>query len=215
MKYAAVTIAIALSLAIAFLLCYTPYEKKVTVRHTFYIQEDFDTVRKVMVRTNCLEEMVEVSNGTLVNRKWDKIQVGGNRLLDLDWFVEAKGYFTIVLDGNYVKGQHIKLKQSAFIEKDKMNTVTELLEPAGVLTGYRSEAKIYRSSGITRVDSTVTVEATHKILHTPRIKKYMDDQVRTGAQGSALSFEEGIKKVINKYKGRNFFFDVKPKQDAA
>ena len=82
MKYVLITTAIVLFLAIGFFLIYTPYETTSSKSHTFYINEDFDTVRRVLVRAPSLEKMVELGNGTLVEKKQEHISLGINRILD-------------------------------------------------------------------------------------------------------------------------------------
>jgi len=213
MKYilpgVAISLAVLIILTIIFsFYIYTPYEATSVKESTFYINEDFDTVRRVLVRAPTMKKMVELGHGTLIESKQEDIVVGFNRILDPNWMVEADGWFTVRHQNGYLEGQILTLRQHVIFTKDKMDSTISLTEPVGTLVAYDTFTHLERCGSRTKVKQRLVMTIHYKIVHTRNLKKIVESELDKAATESMWEQEHSLREVIKIYKDRRWFIPI-------
>jgi hypothetical protein len=205
MKYFLIITVIVLFIVMGFVTFgYTPYETSATKTNSFYIDENFDIVRKVLVRAPSLEKMVELSHGVLIEKKQEQVDLSIEKLSlrNPNWMIEAGGYFKVRHQNGYLKNKILTLRQNVRLTKDCMDVHISLTEPVATLLEHDVTQRLERDGGKTKVTQTVTMKIQYRIIHTKRIKAIVDTELDKAISECIAEEEHGIREVVRIYKER-------------
>ncbi|RIK79348.1 MAG: hypothetical protein DCC67_10690 [Planctomycetota bacterium] len=197
--------AIALILAVVIvavgggLLLRGEYATTQTARRTFVIDEDFTSVRKILVRTDSAKQIVAMGGGSeFISQQWSAIggAIDSIKLLDPQWRLQLHGTLRVRTKDPYI-GQHpIALEQDVVIEVDFLNSDVTLKQPAERLKQYHMKTRFERdpSAGNTRV----ALELTQEILtDAPWFAHGIADRrVRSSAEQTLANQERAIRRLV-------------------
>jgi hypothetical protein len=116
------------------------YETEQTATRSFAIDQNFTTVRKILVRKDGAKQLVTMGGGSVFrDQKWSDIDadLGAMKLLDPNWRVELHGVLQVRTQDDYVGEQDIDLEQDVEITPDFLHSAVKLKKPAERLRDYR------------------------------------------------------------------------------
>lgn len=167
---------------------------------TFFIDVEFDKVRKVMVRNNCLEEIVSYQHGEVLDQEWEDLDLSMRRLTK--WDIDGVGRLIVKTEDPEAGTLVLPFKQKVAVREDYIDSTTVLMEPVGYLADYRTAVKMSRDGDRTKVELTVSLEYGRKLP--ANYVEYMDTKVQESADIGWLKAKEAFIAVVNKYKDRRF-----------
>ena len=135
-------IAVVIALPALFvLLVPLPYEASALVENEYVIDEPFSRVRKIMVRTNAVKEVVGMSKSEFVDQQWDTLNLDVGQLLrNSQWEISGQGRLKVLTKDPYVGEHLITLLQDVEVKEEQIHVVTSLETPTDRLRDYRAES---------------------------------------------------------------------------
>jgi hypothetical protein len=189
-----------LALVASALILPREYATEQTVEKSFTIDEDFTKVRKILVRTNALKQIITMTGESeFVDQKWTAVGGGLESLnpLDLGWNLELHGTLKVRTLDPYVGQNEVMLAQEVKIDRDQLHSDIELTEGSKRLLGYEMTVWFFREQpgDKTRVEQrlsqTILTDApwfAHGIA---------DRRVRASAERALANQERAIRAVID------------------
>jgi hypothetical protein len=169
---------------------------------TFTINDNFTSVRKVLVRTDSAKQIVTMGGGSeFVSQQWQTVGADpGGTLRDLiddpNWRLELHGTLKVLTKDSYIGEHVIALEQHVVITPDSLVSEVHLKEPTARLKKYDMTTKFARDpqSGNTVVDLSLTQEI---LTHAPWFAHGIADRrVLASVEQTLANQEEAIRKVI-------------------
>ena len=118
-----------------------PYEASARVENEYRIEEPFPRVRKIMVRTNAVKDVVGMSKSEFIDQEWDALSFDiGQLLRDPEWEIAGKGRLKVLTKDPYVGEHLITLLQDVQVRQGTIEVVTALETPTDRLREYRVES---------------------------------------------------------------------------
>lgn len=194
-------------LTIGFYL-FVPRHRSTTKKFdTYMIEENFDQVKKVLVRTDALETLVSAQHGEVVHQEWDSLSFSSNRILTTKWNVDGKGEFTVKATDPHMGEVLLRFRQEVRVDEDWLKIDVFLAEPVGALREYRTVTHLSRDGERTKVHTVVSLIYERKL---PRnYINYMDEIVEQSAQTTLDKSREAMRDLIAKYGDKRFIFRLK------
>ena len=183
------------------------YTTKQTATRSFTIEDDFTTVRKIMVRTNAAKEIVTMGGDSeFVDQRWQDADIDpgdediGKALLqsvlstDPDWKLELVGTLKVRTLGEYIGRNVVTLKQHVEIVPDRIESQVELLEGSERLLDYSMSTRLSREGQQTKVE----LELTQQIkTNAPWFAHGIADRrVRASADRALSNQESAMRRLI-------------------
>ncbi|MCC6491983.1 MAG: hypothetical protein IT424_03070 [Pirellulales bacterium] len=175
------------------------YAATQTARRAFSIDENFTSVRKILVRNDSAKQIVAMGGGSeFISQQWSA--VGGSveslKLLDPDWRLQLHGTLRVLTKDPYIGEHPIALEQDVVIEVDFLNSDVTLKQPTDRLKQYHMTTRFERdrSSDNTRV----LLELTQEILtDAPWFAHGIADaRVRSSVEHTLANQESAIRQLI-------------------
>jgi hypothetical protein len=183
------------------------YTTKQTATRSFTIEDDFTTVRKIMVRTNAAKEIVTMGGDSeFVDQRWQDANIDpgdqdiGKALLqsvlstDPDWKLELDGTLKVRTLDEYIGRNVVTLKQHVEIVPDRIESQVELLEGSERLLDYSMSTRLSRQGQQTKVE----LELTQQIkTNAPWFAHGIADRrVRASAKRALSNQESAMRRLI-------------------
>lgn len=177
------------------------YATTQTARRTFAVDQDFTTVRKILVRNDSAKQIVAMGGGSeFISQQWSAIGLDASRVLeqlvDPDWRLQLHGTLRVRTKDPYIGEHPISLKQDVVITVDFLNSEVMLQEPTERLKQYRMTTRFERdeAAGNTRV----ILELTQEILtDAPWFAHGIADRrVRASAEKTLVNQETAIRQHV-------------------
>jgi hypothetical protein len=183
------------------------YTTKQTATRSFTIEDDFTTVRKIMVRTNAAKEIVTMGGDSeFVDQRWQDADIDpgdediGKALLqsvlstDPDWKLELDGTLKVRTLDEYIGRNVVTLKQHVEIVPDRIESRVELLEGSERLLDYSMSTRLSRDGQQTKVE----LELTQQIkTNAPWFAHGIADRrVRASADRALSNQESAMRRLI-------------------
>jgi hypothetical protein len=168
--------------------------------HTYVLDHDFDTVRKVFVRNNPLEEIIAEMHGEILESHFDKLDFHVDRIFHPNWEVDGEGYAVIRI--NDPIQTDLRLRNKIHIDKNQLHSYMWLVHPVNGIQDLQDEMLFYREGDRTRV-----VHKTSMLYGLPIPRKlhgYMQQEVDKAVYSAPRKAEPAVRRAVNKY--------AKPKQ---
>jgi hypothetical protein len=170
-------------------LCTKNYEDTFCVRDQFYLDQDFDTVRKIFVRTKASDEVIKLQYAEILEKK----TTGFNfRLRPLQislsgWLKVQSKYEDTVMD----------LNQQIQITNDSLWSSYRLILPTPHKKAMQHQVLMVREGNRTRVDvaQKITVRYTIPFFYEKKAKQ----RVETGINEWMQNLQTALKEVVERY----------------
>lgn len=173
---------------------------------TYTLDHDFEKVKKILVRTDSLEEVVAHQHGKVLSRQWNNLNISSQQLLK-NWEVDGTAQFSVEADHPDTGKIVLDFHQKVFVGSTRISVVATMIKPVGFLETYRTTLEFEPDGLRTKVISTVSLSYKRRLPR--RYIPYMDGQVSAAADRGLTRGEEAIRQLIDKYKDKRFIFPVK------
>ena len=161
---------------------------------------------KILVRNDCLRDMVEYQHGELLENDWDDLVISSERLLK-GWEIDGTGYFTVRVDDPHVGPMVLRFKQKIHVDQNWMTSYTSLVQPVDCLKKYDIELMMNSDGTKTNVDTTVSLVYERRL---PLVYvQYMNEQVEESARQSLLAGREAMLRLVDKYRNKRFIIPIR------
>ena len=173
---------------------------------SYQIDQSFDRVRKIMIRGDCLREMVEYQHGELISHDWSNLTISAERLIQ-GWDVDGTGFFTVRVNDPDAGQMILDFRQDIHIDQSWMESRTTLVRPVGHLKEYTIVMRMEGRGSVTEVVNTVSLVYERKLplSHV----EYMNQKVDDSAQTSLIKGQEAMLKIVDRYKGKRFIIPIR------
>jgi hypothetical protein len=195
-----------LVLAVGYILFQLPHSCKKSVVDSFYLNYDYETVRKTMVRTKAKERLIELSQGQIISEKIEDVNISTDKLLKGmrgNWRVEGSGVFKVRYQHPQLGDKMLNFKQTFYITPKQMLIKIAQLEPVGEMYYYEQTILLTAYGNQTRVDSTISIEIRYKAPPIKSIENKIDLDTAKGVQEASDKFRQSMNYVIGAYKDQN------------
>jgi hypothetical protein len=174
------------------------YESEQSARRSFALEEDFTTVRKILVRHNGAKQIVTMGGTSeFLSQNWSSVGVGVESLapLDPDWRLELHGTLRVRTKDDYIGEHDIALEQDVVIEVDFLHSEVELDKPAERLRDYRMTTHFQRNEA---GGTSVELKLAQRILtHAPWFAHGIADRrVLASVERTLANQEAAIRRFI-------------------
>lgn len=175
------------------------YATEQTVELEFTIDEDFSTVRKILVRTNALKRIITMTGESeFIEQDWTALGggLGAISFRDPQWRLELHGKLKLRTLDEYIGQSEVTLSQEVKIDPDQLHSDIELEQGSERLLDYQMTTWFMRdeANGKTRVMQRLKQEIlTHAPWFAHRIA---DARVRQSAETALLKQEQAIRQVV-------------------
>jgi hypothetical protein len=183
------------------------YASEQAVEVSFTVDQDFTTVRKILVRTDALKRIITMTGESeLLDQNWSALGGGLDSLnpLDLKWRLELHGTLKVRTLDEYVGRNDVTLRQEVKIDPDQLHSEVELTEGSKRLLDYQMTTWFMRDAAgnktrvVQRLKQEILTDApwfAHAIA---------DRRVRASAERALTKQQRAIRKVIEDNLGKRW-----------
>ena len=169
-------------------------------RDTFYIDTNFDVVRKIMVRNDCLEEIVSYQHGEVLDQKWEDLDITMVTLRK--WDIDGVGRLVVKAEDPEAGALILPFEQTVHVRHDNIKSHTYLIDPVKYLKDYQTKVEMSRDGDRTKVVLEVSLKYGRKLPAS--YVEYMDTKVQESADKGCAKAKEALIAVVAKYRDRKF-----------
>jgi hypothetical protein len=174
------------------------YTTAQTVRREFTIDEDFTSVRKILVRNESAKQIIAMGGGSeFISQNWTAggAEVDSVKLLDPEWRLQLHGMLRVRTKDDYIGQHEIDLEQDVEIEPDYLHSDVDLVEPSGRLQDYEMTTRFERDrDGVSRVKLSLMQEI---VTDAPWFAHGIADRrVRASAERTLANQEAAIRQLV-------------------
>jgi hypothetical protein len=176
------------------------YEVTTSQVTSFVLPDDYDTVRKIFVRTNASADLIEYQQGKLVDKQMGQAQLNVQRIRKpQQWTVYANGRFKVRHTDPELGEVVYTLGQKVAINQDRMTVDCVLDEPTKYLKNYDTSLTLAREGTGTLVTLSIGMRIAWK-LPSESFKSVLQNRVDKSGIKSINKLQEGIRVVVDKYR---------------
>lgn len=125
------TIIILISTIILCFAIFPPCVADVKEGHTFVVDRPYKESMRLLAKNDALEKIVEMGNGRVVEKHWNKLDLNIQKLINPEWKIIGDANFSVEIE-DYQHGKVIlDLKQTADISPEKMIICVNSVSPSG------------------------------------------------------------------------------------
>ena len=176
------------------------YQTAATVEHRYVLEEPFSRVRKILVRTNAVKNVVGMTNSEFIDQQWEQLSLDVDRLLfDAQWNVQGEGQLRVRTKDEYVGEHVIDLRQRVDIQPDLMHVTTKLQTPTDRLKDYDVATTFGEDSGggtLVQSQLTLEIDTSAPLLFRSVARR----RVREAAYRSLHGQEVAIRQVVDQHR---------------
>lgn len=166
----------------------------------------YETAKKIMVRSNALEQIVCQQHGNVVNHRWDKLDLSSERLLS-GWEVHGKASFEVETEDPEMGHVRLQFAQSASVGVASFKCETNLVRPVRHLKGLQTTLSMQPLGDKTQLVTTSWIAYRRRIpIH---MKQDVDARVQAAANRLAVRNSEAVVDLVEKYGDKNIIIPIK------
>lgn len=189
-----------------FKLLVVKHVSEVRLENSYILESEFSKVKSVMVRNDVLEEIVEHEQGEIVDRKWNKFIISGNRPFREGVDVDGSGNFVVSKNDPETGKVLLKFKQQISLTKSQILSKTNLVEPSEYIKNIETTTEMKPSDNQTLVNVKIYIKY-ERFLPKNMIKS-VDKKVQDAANKTLENNKEVITNLVNKYADKRFVLPV-------
>lgn len=172
---------------------------------TYLLDLEFKEAKKILTRTDSLEEIVHSQHGVIIHRQWDSLNISTERLLN-GFDVDGQGQFVVEVDNPDAGKLRLHFRQKVAIRKDSIKSETWLSQPCGHIQDVRTYTEIMPEGSKTRVNFKSVVKYERKVPK--RYVNYMDQRVAEASEAMATRNKKAISDLMDRYKGKKLILPI-------
>lgn len=173
---------------------------------TYQIDMEYEQVKKILTRTDALQEIVSSQHGKLVDRKWDSLNLSTDRILK-GFDVNGEGHFTVVSEHPHVGRMTLHFRQRVAITKTSLRSETWLTHPCGHIKEISTYTEMVPDGTQTRVKNDVHLRYERRIPK--NYVAYMDQQVSEACVRMTQNSQKVITDLVERYRGKRIILPIK------
>jgi hypothetical protein len=183
-------------------------------KHTFNVNQqneyvldcEFEKVKKILVRTDVLEEIISYEQGRLLDKKWNKLVFSSNRPLIDGIDIDARCEFLVLKNDHYLGDLKLRFKQDTHIDKSKIVSRTELMEPVGFMKKLQTEMLVSKKEKQTQffVKNSIQYERTVPKKMVKEIYNNIENSLKTMLGNN----QKVITDLVSKYSNKSFIISA-------
>lgn len=192
-----------LFLVVGYFFIFFPHSCKKSISDKFYLDYDFETVRKTFVRTKAKERLIELNQGQIISQKIEDVNVSTDKILKGmrgNWRVEGSGVFNVKFQHAQLGDSVLNFKQTFFITTNSMIVKVYLLEPSGNLHRYEHSMTMSSFGDQTKVETETFTEIKYNSPNIKSIQDKIDSDTIKGLEEGRIKFRDSLSQVIKQYK---------------
>jgi hypothetical protein len=177
------------------------YPSRQTAKRSFVIDEDFTSVRKILVRNDGAKQIVTLGGSSeYIDDDMESFGLDSGKpldqLLNPDWQIHVNGTLRVRTKDEYVGRHEIALAQDIEITPDFLHSESRLKEPKGRLKEY--DMKTYFDRDAETGKTRVSLELMQQILTDAPFWAHFiaDRRVRRSAETTLANQETAIRQLI-------------------
>ncbi len=211
-RYILVTVLILALVALA-LLPFAVHTYRATTTRTcaFVVNCDFETARKIMVRTDAGDRMVAACNGRVISKQVGSLDVSTDKILKGmrgNWEVNAKTNYMVEAPNPRGGLVVLPLEQVSCVHPNHLVSVTKLLQPAGNFRGQETHVDIQPYAGATYVTITLFLDIGFTAPYWPSGQKELEKQIVEGADAALSKMQTALIKTVGERKGQKLSLKI-------
>lgn len=191
-------------LVVGYFFLQWPYVTSCCVSNRFIVNEDFDVVRKTLVRTPAKYKILEANGATVIEQKWDNLSLGLDRIINPNWMVDGSSVIKLNVKNPHWGQRVMIVKQIINITPDKMLITVVLLRPVEELKSYKMVLDLGRYGDRTVVDVKLVMGIEVNAPHTQSVHDLINNRLKKAANETIVANQESIISNVEKYKGKTF-----------
>ena len=173
---------------------------------SYAVDCEWETTRRVMVRTNVMEKVVASCGAEIIDKKTTGITFATNRLINGNWIITATGEYKIKSnEPDFI----VPVKVYSVVTPNTIDSEVVNSMPVKELTKYIERTHMRKDGSKTsifsQIDMTVTFSAPPFKSFDEMVKKRMVDN----AMNSLQKEKDVLIQELAKYKGRKVIFEIK------
>lgn len=172
----------------------------------YHIDQSYDRVRKILTRTNSLEEIVAHQHGEVIHQDWGNLNISADRLRG-PWNVNGVGEFIVKSEDPEAGTLILHFRQKVYIGPDYMTSEASLVSPVGNLKEYNTFMRMERDGDRTVVRNRISLKYERRL---PKgYIEYMDKKVGEAAERGLDKGREAMLNLCSKYANKKFIIPIK------
>jgi len=194
-KVLAAIISVCVLGVIGYLVFFPPCRAEDQLTHSFIVNREYREVIRVLAKQDSLEAIVSMSDGRIIDRQWESLNLDIDRIMRPVWRVNGSARFLIEItnpDGKIV----LELYQQIHVNQDFMDVSMTLIRPADGVEIYTNLMHVQAEGEQTRFTVKNHIAMTKRIP--VQYHDYMKEQVRQANMTGVQNTETCIRKYCQR-----------------
>lgn len=200
--------------AIGFFTFHTALEKhkSSSAQEIEYVLEyDFLKVKKVMLRTNVLESIVEKEHGEIVDKRWDNFVFSTNRPLRDGIDIDAQGFFVVEKNDPDIGKIRLNFKQKIHTTKSEFKSETSLIESENYIKNIQTSLCIIPAKEKNKTLVKVKMILEYERLLPKNMITTVDKIVEKSVKSSLEANRQAVTDLVAQYADKQFILPLSQK----
>ena len=177
-----------------------------TLVDSYSLPFDFAKVKMVLVRNDVMEEIISHEHGEIVEKKWNKFVISGDRPFRDGVDIDGSGDFLISKQEPDVGKLLLKFKQQISLTKSSINSVVKLIEPVGYIKAIETAMEVCPQEKETLVKTRIYIR--YERLIPKNMIELVNKKVKESAFQTLATNKEVVASLVKKYADKKFVFPV-------
>ena len=169
---------------------------------SFYLEDDYDTVRKVFVRTGASTELIELTSGKVISQKMDKPGLELKKIRPFQWNVHTDVIVQLIPYDKDLQDRILVLCSNVRIDPTHMIMHTYMLKSVKHLRQYNTDLTLTQVGNRTKVDINVAIQVVWRVpkSYESEVQRRVDES----CNNAVIKLQQGIAQVVETHKGAEF-----------
>lgn len=177
-----------------------------TLVDSYSLPFDFAKVKMVLVRNDVMEEIIAHEHGEIIEKKWNKFVISGDRPFRDGVDIEGSGDFLISKQEPDAGKLLLKFKQQISLTKSSINSVVKLIEPVGYIKAIETTMEVCPQEKETFVKTRIHVK--YERLIPKNMVEMVNKKVKESVSQTLATNKEVVSSLVEKYADKKFIFPV-------
>ena len=174
----------------------------------YVIDNDFLKVKKVLMRTNVLEEIVSKEHGKIIDKSWNDFIVSSKRLFVDGVDIDGSGNFIVEKNDLHDGFVQLKFEQKIHASKDSIVSNVTLAEPCGHFKNIKTELTIV-PLGNKKTLATNKIYLKYERLVPKNMVANIENILKKSVADSLQNNKDVILDLIKKHVDKQFIIPLK------
>ena len=182
----------------------------VVLEDTYSLPFEFSRVKIVLMKNDVMEEIISNDHGEIIERKWDKFVLSGNRPFRDGININGSGEFLISKNEPDIGKILLKFKQQVSLTRTEINSNVKLIEPIGHIKEIETTMQVIEKEKETLFKIRTYIKYERLI---PRsMIETVDKKVKESASKMLRTNREVVTKIVEENVGEKFSLPILKKK---